>query len=163
MPAEVAVAAAAAKPHSLEMIDPLLNVDIQEKIIIGVAIFSILYGILNAILILRIKVVQVEDGMNDENQAIRNEIPDSKLRMMEDIAKLISDGSDVFLKTEFITIAIFMFLFSIVIAMVVEKEPGTFYTTGAFLLGGVTSIASGYIGMWISVRANVRTTMRCNS
>ena len=145
------------------MIEPLLDADIQEKIIISIAVFSILYGILNAILVLRIKVVQVEDGMNDENQAIRNEIPDSKLRMMEDIAKLISDGSDVFLKTEFITIGIFTVIFAIIIAMVVEKDPGTFYVTGAYLLGSITSIASGYIGMWISVRANVRTTMRCNS
>lgn len=83
--------------------------------------------------------------------------------MMEDIAKLISDGSDVFLRTEFLTIGIFMVGFALVIAFVVEKEPGTFYVTGAFLLGALTSIASGYIGMWISVRANVRTTMRCNS
>lgn len=83
--------------------------------------------------------------------------------MMEDIAKLISDGSDVFLRTEFITIGIFTFLFSIIIALVVEKIPGTYYATIAFLLGSLTSLASGYIGMWISVRANVRTTMRCNS
>jgi Na+/H+-translocating membrane pyrophosphatase len=33
----------------------------------------------------------------------------------------------------------------------------TFYTTGPFLLGAITSIISGYIGMQIAVRANVRT------
>ncbi len=48
------------------MIEPLLDTDIQEKIIIGVALFAILYGIINACLVLRIKVVSVEDG-NDEN------------------------------------------------------------------------------------------------
>lgn len=81
---------------------------------------------------------------------------------MEMIAKLISDGSDTFLKTEYMSIGIFTVVFAIIIAVVVDK-PGTFYTTFAFLLGSITSVASGYIGMWISVRANVRTSKLCNS
>ena len=47
----------AAVPHSLSMIGPMLNAELQEQIIIGISIFAILYGILNAILVLRIKVV----------------------------------------------------------------------------------------------------------
>ena len=82
---------------------------------------------------------------------------------MEEIAKLISDGSDTFLRTEYLSISIFMVVFAIIIATIVEPERGTFFITGAFLLGAVTSIASGYIGMWISVRANVRTTKCANS
>jgi len=77
---------------------------------------------------------------------------------MVEISDLIRDGSHTFLKTEYISISIFTFLFAIIIAVVVEREPGTFYVTGAFLLGAGTSIAAGYLGMWISVRANVRTT-----
>jgi K(+)-stimulated pyrophosphate-energized sodium pump len=77
---------------------------------------------------------------------------------MEHIAKLISDGSDTFLKTEYVYISIFAALFAILISVSVEKEPWTFYTSGAFLLGALTSICSGYIGMWIAVRANVRVT-----
>ena len=82
---------------------------------------------------------------------------------MEEIAQLISDGADTFLKTEFKSIAVFTVLFAILISQVVEKEKGTYYVTFAFLLGACTSIASGYIGMWISVRANVRTTKLANS
>lgn len=82
---------------------------------------------------------------------------------MEEIAKLISDGSDTFLRTEYLSISIFMIIFAIIIATIVEPERGTFFITGAFLLGATTSIASGYIGMWISVRANVRTTKCANS
>lgn len=48
------------------MIEPMLDAELQEYIIIGAAVFAILYGIINAILVLRIKVVSVEDG-NDEN------------------------------------------------------------------------------------------------
>ena len=81
---------------------------------------------------------------------------------MSDIAKLISDGSDTFLKTEFASIAVFTVIFAIVIFFVAEREPWTCYVTFAFLLGAITSIASGYIGMWISVRANVRTSKMAN-
>jgi len=84
------------------------------------------------------------------------------LSKMEHISGLIQNGADTFLKTEFSAIAVFMVAFSIVIAAVVEKEAGTFYVTFAFLLGGITSLAAGYIGMWISVRANVRTTKMAN-
>jgi len=82
---------------------------------------------------------------------------------MADIAKLISDGSDTFLKTEFLSIGVCTFFFSLLIATLVEREPGTFYVTFAFLWGALTSVVSGYIGMWIAVRANVRTTKASNN
>jgi Na+/H+-translocating membrane pyrophosphatase len=44
---------------------------------------------------------------------------------------------------------------------VAEPKLGTFYTTIAFLIGGFTSIAAGYIGMKIAVYTNVRTTKEC--
>ena len=40
---------------------------------------------------------------------------------MEEIAKLISDGADTFLKTEFASIFVFMIIFAVIIALVVEK------------------------------------------
>lgn len=42
--------------------------------------------------------------------------------MMEDIAKLISDGSDTFMKTEYISIMTFTVIFAVIIAFVVERE-----------------------------------------
>jgi inorganic pyrophosphatase len=48
-------------------------------------------------------------------------------------------------------------LFSLVIVFMVEEEVGQFYTLVPFLLGALTSIVSGYIGMAIAVKANVRT------
>ena len=82
---------------------------------------------------------------------------------MEKIAKLISDGSDTFLKTEYKTIGIFVGIFTIFLILTVERESGTYYTTFAFLLGAISSTVAGYIGMWIAVRANVRTTKMCNN
>lgn len=45
--------------------------------------------------------------------------------------------------------------------MTAEIELGQFYTTAAFIVGGFTSILSGYIGMRIAVYTNVRTTKEC--
>lgn len=79
------------------------------------------------------------------------------------IAKLISDGSDTFLKTEYTSIGVFVIFFTIFMAFTVEAQSGTYYTTFAFLLGAISSTFAGYIGMWIAVRANVRTTKMCNN
>ena len=51
-----------------------------------------------------------------------------------------------------------MALFSSIIIFTVEPVLGTFYTTIPFLVGALTSVVSGYIGMQVAVRANVRTT-----
>ena len=50
-----------------------------------------------------------------------------------------------------------MLFFALIIFLTVEQTFGEWYTTVAFLLGATTSIISGYIGMQIAVRANVRT------
>jgi len=40
--------------------------------------------------------------------------------------------------------------------------PGFPYTTFAFLIGAITSMIAGYIGMWIATTANVKVTYLCN-
>lgn len=55
----------------------------------------------------------------------------------------------------------FLFLFAILLFFTVEQHMWHFYTTAAFLIGGFTSIISGYIGMRIAVFTNVRTTKEC--
>ena len=56
---------------------------------------------------------------------------------------------------------IFLLLFAVLVATVAEPELGTFYTTISFVIGGFTSIISGFIGMKIAVYTNVRTTYEC--
>ena len=53
--------------------------------------------------------------------------------------------------------SIFVVFFSVVISFTVEKEVGEFWNVAPFILGALTSIVSGYIGMQIAVKANVRT------
>lgn len=76
---------------------------------------------------------------------------------MKKIAKLISDGSMTFLHAEYQYMAIFVVLFAAIIAVSVEREIGEFWNVIPFVLGAITSIISGYIGMRIAVKANVRT------
>ena len=73
-------------------------------------------------MVLRINVssVDAEDG-DDEEQHIVTAISPGKLQLMEELAKLISDGSDTFLFTEFAAIGVFIVLFSILLIFVVEK------------------------------------------
>jgi H(+)-translocating pyrophosphatase len=55
-------------------------------------------------------------------------------------------------------LSIFILAFSVLLVFTVEPSLGMFYTTAAFIIGGFTSIVSGYIGMRIAVYTNVRTT-----
>ena len=140
----------------------MLDAKLQETIIIICAVLGILYGFLNAYLVLRIKIGGKKE-VYDEEDPINNQIPARQLSEMEEISRLIREGANTFLITQYKTIGVFAILFGVLIALVVEPERGTFWITGAFGLGAITSIASGYIGMWISVRTNVRCTKVCNS
>lgn len=73
------------------------------------------------------------------------------------IAKLIQDGAQAFLKQEYTFVAGFVILFALVIVFTVERQLGEFWSTVPFLVGAATSLLSGYIGMQVAVRANVRT------
>ncbi len=51
-------------------------------------------------------------------------------------------------------------MFSIIIIVIdsVAEKKFMLYTAIAFILGSITSIFSGYIGMYVATRANVRVT-----
>jgi len=74
------------------------------------------------------------------------------------VSQLITDGASTFLRAEYTWVGVFVALFSLIIIFTVEPVLGQFYTTIPFLIGAGTSVLSGYIGMQVAVRANVRTT-----
>jgi len=86
---------------------------------------------------------------------------------MKEIGTLVSNGARAFLSQEYKYLGVFVLVFALIIFFAVDyKSDSTgsdwkVYTTIAFLLGAITSVVSGYIGMMIATYANTRTAYNC--
>ena len=79
---------------------------------------------------------------------------------MKQIAAAIQTGAQAFLRREYRAVGILVVIVTAALA-VLSSVPGSgmsIFTAVAFVLGALASGLSGYIGMYIAVRANVRTT-----
>ena len=88
-------------------------------------------------------------GLVTSQQVLRAPAGDQK---MQDIAAAIQEGAKAYLGRQYTTIAIV----GVVVAAVMFFTLGALSTV-AFLIGAILSGVAGYVGMNISVRANVRT------
>ncbi|MEI6711514.1 MAG: sodium-translocating pyrophosphatase [bacterium] len=103
-------------------------------IIFGGAAAALIYGI-----ILIVNILRLPTG-------------DKKMR---EIAAAIQEGAKAFLNRQYSTVAVVAFVLLLIIGFVPQLG---WLTASAFAIGSVLSAMAGYIGMNISVRANVRTT-----
>ncbi len=89
---------------------------------------------------------------------------------MQVISNAIKEGAEAFLRRQFKTIIILAALFAAVLFLGYgfmrehrEFDPVStsvglaFWITVSFVFGAVCSLIAGYIGMWISIRSNIRT------
>jgi K(+)-stimulated pyrophosphate-energized sodium pump len=95
---------------------------------------------------------------------------DSGTPKMKEIGDMIFEGAWAFLKRQYTTIGIYSFVLAIIIGVVVWLLPGEkalvdagydqlsigWHTAVAFLTGAICSGLSGFIGMYIAVKSNVR-------
>lgn len=79
---------------------------------------------------------------------------DAGNKRMKEIAEAIKEGSTACMKRQYRTIAVVSVIISLLILFLLDE--GLKIAAG-FLAGAISSAAAGYIGMSISVRANVRT------
>ena len=73
---------------------------------------------------------------------------------MQEIGDAIREGATAYLKRQYKTISIISILLGILLGVLIEPKP---YVGLAFLVGAGSSALSGYIGMYVSVRSNIRT------
>ncbi|OIO24913.1 sodium-translocating pyrophosphatase [Candidatus Micrarchaeota archaeon CG1_02_51_15] len=77
---------------------------------------------------------------------------------MQAISNAIREGANAYLKKQYLTLAPFVVVLALVIGLAVDWE-----TAVAFIGGVLCSGVAGYIGMTVSVRANVRTAEAAQS
>ncbi|MGW5647598.1 sodium-translocating pyrophosphatase [Saccharopolyspora sp. NPDC003752] len=76
---------------------------------------------------------------------------------MQDIAKGVQEGASAYLSRQFRTLAIFaVIVFLVLFALPSESTGETIGRSIFFLFGAAFSATIGYLGMWLSTRANVR-------
>lgn len=91
---------------------------------------------------------------------------------MVQIADAIRDGAEGFIRTQYGTISKMAMLLALVILFIylfrsptpqqeasgMGRTTSAYITVASFLLGALCSGFAGYVGMWVSVRANVRVS-----
>src|SRR5213594_1554962 len=85
---------------------------------------------------------------------------DTGSERMREIAGAIQQGARAFLRRQYKTIALIAAALAILFAVALGAQKGPlvgFETAGAFALGATFSALSGYIGMHIAIRSNVRS------
>ncbi|KAL2936205.1 Pyrophosphate-energized vacuolar membrane proton pump 1 [Bienertia sinuspersici] len=115
--------------------------------------------------------IEEEDGVNDQDVVAK----------CAEIQNAISEGATSFLFTEYQYVGVFMVAFAVLIFLFLgsvegfstKSQPCTYsplkqckpalatalFSTISFVLGAVTSVISGFLGMKIATYANARTTL----
>jgi inorganic pyrophosphatase len=125
----------------------------------------------------------IESGQPDEGSGLKQPVTEAevaeKATEVYALVETIEEGADAFLFAEYRIMAVFMFFFAILVFVFTGlKGHVTFkpsdkahiyssdwvfgaFSTISFIVGALTSIFAGYVGMAIATCANGRVTMKC--
>jgi len=135
-----------------------------EAFIVSASIFGMLFAGYLFWEVSKIKVTRRGDGYSLLASNVRAQTAD---RLFE-IYTAIQDGARAFLLAEYTLCLAFIIVFGgviLVLTSYVNKDGVMFdwtfgaLTATAFAVGGLTSMAAGYLGMMVAVYANARTTV----
>lgn len=107
-------------------------------LIFGVSIFALLFAI----------------------YLIRNVMKrDTGSEKMLSISNAIKEGAEAFLRRQNRTIIYLAIIVAILVFLLyrVQRPEQALWASLSFVFGALSSVSSGYIGMWISIRSNIRT------
>ena len=86
---------------------------------------------------------------------------DTGTAQMRQVSDAIKEGANAFMKRQYTTIAILSIVLAILLyglyLFLGKSQTIAMMTAGSFILGPFFSALAGFIGMWVAVRANIRT------
>jgi H+-translocating diphosphatase len=125
---------------------------------------GILWAAVQFYIISCIPIVSQSSAGGEEQGLLSTGEDDEKTSRLKEIYEAIYEGAESFLRAEYTVCLWFIIVFSAVILILVSWGTGWdayrgAFTALSFLLGAMTSMASGYLGMKVAVFSNVRTTV----
>ncbi|KAM0020626.1 putative inorganic diphosphatase [Helianthus debilis subsp. tardiflorus] len=163
--------------------------DLGTEILIPIcAVIGILFSLFQWYLVSQVKLVAEKpdaDGKNGFTESLIEEeegVNDhTVVQKCAEIQNAISEGATSFLFTEYQYVGVFMVIFAVLIFVFLGSVEGfstssktctydttkmckpalmtAVFSTVSFLLGAITSVVSGFLGMKIATYANARTTL----
>lgn len=140
---------------------------IETALIIPAGIVGILFA---GYLFQQVSAVNLSGGGSDERTALRGE-DEEKMKNLVTIYGYIREGANAFLFAEYRICGVFIVIFGTIVLVATSRVPAATgggstwdwkvggLTCASFVTGAVTSIISGYIGMYVAVYSNARTTV----
>ena len=136
-------------------------------VIFGAALVALAWAALQFTLIQRIPVESAGPSDGETSSLLEKSNGGGQAETtarLNEIYTAIYEGAESFLRAEYYVCGVFISCFALIILVLVSWGTGWdfvrgSFTTISFLLGALTSMASGYLGMKVAVFSNVRTTI----
>lgn len=84
---------------------------------------------------------------------------DAGTAKMQEISNAVKEGAYAFLAREYKTVA----MVAVILVVLIAAMGLGIWTSIGFIIGTVGSALAGFVGMWVTVRANVRTTQAAHN